>query len=192
MANWDIWKKQSGLILSAKKKSVKWLLLFFLMNILLPGEKQVYLMEAFIVGLKIGINGRLGEIDQILHLRFLDTCQTAYSTYPRLIYSHYYSANLGRTEHHACRANVLCRVLRESIWNQCYSRAARNKVPCLSYTVFVTMASLGSSGRDVTCYLNVGLVPFVFLRKVDSHSTQTSFRKKLFRVLSGHKASSHS
>lgn len=58
MANWDIWKKQSGLILSAKKKSVKWLLLFFLMNILLPREKQVYLMEAFIVGLKIGINGR--------------------------------------------------------------------------------------------------------------------------------------
>lgn len=32
-------------------------------------------MEAFIVGLKIGISGRLGEIDQILHLRFLGTCQ---------------------------------------------------------------------------------------------------------------------
>lgn len=144
------------------------------------------------MGLKIGINGRLGEIDQILHLWFLDTCKAVYSNYPRLIYSHYYSASLGRTEHHACIANVLCRVLRESIWNQCYSRTARNKVPCLSYTIFVTMASLGSSGRDVTCYLNVALMPFVFLRKVDSHSTQTSSRKKLFHVLSGHKASSHS
>lgn len=149
-------------------------------------------MEAFIVGLKIGISGRLGEIDQILHLGFLDTCQAAYSNYPRLIYSHHYSANLGRTEHQACTANVLCRVLRESIWHQRYSRTARNRVPCMSYTIFVRRASLGSSGGDITCYLNVTLMPFVFLRKVDSHSTQTSFRKKLFHVLSGHQASSHS
>lgn len=58
MANWDIWKKQSGLILSAKKKKCKVVIIIFFNEHPFVRGKQVYLMEAFIVGLKIGINGR--------------------------------------------------------------------------------------------------------------------------------------
>lgn len=86
MANWDIWKKRLSLILLANSSQKIVAYSIFQNCMLFCWVKQVYLIETFIVGLKIRtfVGGRKLYSTRFSILRHIDTHEAVYRSLPEI------------------------------------------------------------------------------------------------------------